>query len=147
MTPSDIKYLVVHCSATKPSVKVDAKVIDRWHRQKGWAGIGYHFVIKRDGTVETGRPLHQPGAHALNVNHCSWGICLAGGLNEETGKPEDNFTLDQYAALGGVLTQLKLEAPQAEILGHRDLPKVAKDCPCFDVRKWCDETGIEHRPQ
>lgn len=131
-----ITHLVVHCSATKPSVAVDAKMIDRWHRERGFLKIGYHFVIKRDGTVETGRPLDEPGAHVAGHNALTIGICLAGGLNEKTGKSENNYTDEQFASLTGVLKQLKELFPTAEILGHRDFPKVAKDCPCFDVRKW-----------
>lgn len=131
-----ITHLVVHCSATKPSVPVDAKMIDRWHRERGFLKIGYHFVIKRDGTVETGRDLTEPGAHVAGHNATTVGICLAGGLNEKTGKSENNFTDEQFKSLVGVLSQLLDLFPEAEVLGHRDFPGVAKDCPCFDVRKW-----------
>ena len=146
MKPEDIKYLVVHCSATTPKMNVDARMIDRWHRQRGWAGIGYHYVIKRNGMVETGRPEDRPGAHVQGVNHISLGICLAGGL-DSLGYPENNFTDDQFAALGALLHALKVKYPQAEILGHRDFPGVKKDCPCFYVKEWCRETGITAEPK
>lgn len=136
---SNVKFLVVHCSASKPSMKVDAKVIDRWHRQRGFLGLGYHFVINRNGLVEKGRPITQPGAHAKGFNEKSIGVCLVGGLDEE-GKSEDNFTDDQHAALAELLGELLIQFPKAQILGHRDLPGVKKDCPCFDVRKWWHDT-------
>ena len=65
----DTDYIVIHCSATKPSMDhVDAKEIDRWHRQRGWRKIGYHWVIRRDGIVEEGRELGEVGAHARGFN-------------------------------------------------------------------------------
>lgn len=133
----DINKLVIHCSATKGSMtKVDAKEIDRWHRMRGFLSIGYHYVIKRDGTVETGRPLETVGAHAAGHNTDSIGICLIGGVAEDGKTPEDNFTDKQWAALKGLLTDLLAQFPGAEVLGHKDLPRVAKACPSFDVRKW-----------
>ena len=69
-------YIFIHCSATKPSMDTDAKEIDRWHRARGFLKIGYHFVIKRDGTKEIGRELMESGAHVKSYNHKSIGICL-----------------------------------------------------------------------
>lgn len=136
-----IKALTVHCSATPPDVYVDAKVIDRWHRAKGWLKIGYHFVIKRDGVVEEGRPITEVGAHVEGHNQGNLGICLAGGT-DKSGKPEANFTDDQYHSLALLLQSLKKQFPEAEILGHRDWPNVHKACPSFDVREWIKETGV-----
>jgi N-acetyl-anhydromuramyl-L-alanine amidase AmpD len=139
LIPANVKYIAVHCSASKPSVYVDAKVIDRWHRERGFLKIGYHFVIKRDGTVEKGREINEIGAHVYGYNSVSVGICLAGGLDDE-GKPQDNFTHDQYAALALLIIRLREVFPGAVTQGHRDFPKVAKDCPCFDVKPWVKET-------
>jgi N-acetyl-anhydromuramyl-L-alanine amidase AmpD len=135
VTPQDIKYVVVHCSATPPTMDVGRTEIDRWHRQKGWLMIGYHFVIRRDGTVEAGRMLNAVGAHAINFNENSWGICLVGGVNAD-GHAVDNFTPAQMAMLKKIVVGLLKDAPKAEVLGHRDLPQVKKDCPSFDVRSW-----------
>lgn len=135
------KFLTVHCSATSPSVYVDAKVIDRWHRAKGWLKIGYHFVIKRDGTVEKGRDISEVGAHVEGYNTGNLGICMAGGV-DDSGKPEANFTSDQYHSLALLLQDLKKQFPDAQVLGHRDWPKVRKACPSFDVKKWIAETGV-----
>jgi N-acetylmuramoyl-L-alanine amidase len=114
---------------------VDAKMIDRWHRQKGWLMIGYHKVIKRDGTVEDGRPLDMIGAHVEGYNHDSIGICMAGGLDHK-GNPENNFTPAQWDSLKALLVEFRKDYSGAQILGHRDFPKVAKACPSFDVKEW-----------
>lgn len=136
-----INFITVHCSASAPDVYVDAKVIDRWHRARGFLKIGYHFVIKRDGIVEKGRNLDEVGAHVEGHNKGNIGICLAGGVNK-AGKAEDNFTDDQKHALAVLLIDLNKKFPKAQILGHRDWPGVRKDCPSFDVRKWMKETGV-----
>ena len=68
-----LKYLVVHCSATPASRDIGAKEIDLMHRQKGWRCIGYHYVIRRDGRVEAGRPENEPGAHVEGHNGHSLG--------------------------------------------------------------------------
>jgi N-acetylmuramoyl-L-alanine amidase len=135
MVPSDITHIVVHCSATMPSQECNAAIIDRWHRQRGFRKIGYHYVLARDGSVEVGRREDEAGAHALGFNDCSIGLCLIGGLNNN-GKPDANFTQAQYRRLGMLLTRLKQSYPKALILGHRDLPNVKKDCPTFDVKEW-----------
>ncbi len=138
LTADNVKYLVVHCSATPPKAKVDAREIDRWHRMRGFLRIGYHYVIKRNGQVEQGRPITDPGAHVEGYNHESIGVCLAGGVNEKN-VPEDNFTLDQKAALGALLVTLKALFPKAEVIGHRDL-NPNKACPSFDAKAWWAET-------
>lgn len=130
-----VRYIVVHCSASPPSAKVDASVIDRWHRERGFRKIGYHFVICRDGKVEPGRALTEIGAHAENFNAVSVGVCLVGGVDNNL-KAQDNFTVAQKDALHGVITGLLKQFPRAEIVGHRDLPNVRKDCPSFDAKAW-----------
>jgi len=130
-------YIAIHCSATKPSQDIGAADIDRWHRAKGWNGIGYHFVIKRDGTIEKGRPQDAVGAHVENFNATSVGICMVGGVSEaNTAKAQDNFTPDQYVSLLALVKQLTKDYPKATVQGHRDFPKVAKDCPSFDAKAW-----------
>ena len=137
---SSTDYIVVHCSATKPSMNVGRVEIDAWHRHRGWLGIGYHYCIKRNGMLEHGRPDTDVGAHASGFNDKSIGVCLIGGVTEEDTKvAEDNFTPEQYEALGALLIQLHALYPDAEIIGHRDLPNVTKDCPSFDVKKWLEK--------
>lgn len=134
-TLTSVKYLVVHCSASPPSVDADATMIDRWHRERGFLKIGYHYVIKRDGTVEPGRDETHVGAHEPRVNQVSVAICMVGGVNAQ-GKAEANFTDAQFVSLERLLTELRGRYPGAEILGHRDIPGVRKDCPSFNVQQW-----------
>jgi N-acetylmuramoyl-L-alanine amidase len=136
LTPADVKFLAVHCAATQPTADVGVKEIDRWHRDRGFLKIGYHFVIRRNGVVETGRSLNERGAHIEDHNHESIGICLVGGVNAQL-KAEDNFTKAQKDALAALLRQLKAGPyPHAVVQGHRDFPGVAKACPSFDVKSW-----------
>jgi hypothetical protein len=135
MNRTETDYLVVHCSATPPSMDIGAEKIDEWHKERGWDGIGYHFVIRRDGLVELGRPLEAVGAHVRGYNYLSVGICMIGGVNE-SGESEDNFLPAQSNALLMTLTFLRQIYPTAEIRGHRDFPEVDKDCPSFDVQEW-----------
>lgn len=137
-----INRIVVHCSATGPNQDIGAKDIDRWHRERGFTKIGYHFVIRRDGTLEKGRSVEEVGAHAVGHNADSIGICMAGGLDKPGGNPQDNYTQDQWATLKTLLYQLRCQFPKTDICGHRDLPKVAKACPSFDVKTWLKANGF-----
>lgn len=151
MTRDRTDLLVVHCSATPPTADIGADTIDRWHRERGWRGIGYHRVIRRDGSIENGRDIHEVGAHCRGHNRTSVGICLVGGV-DAAGKPDANFTEAQLESLKWQLDGLLIDYPDAEVLGHRDLsPDVdgdgvilshewVKACPSFDVRRW-RETG------
>ncbi len=131
-----VDYLVVHCSATKEDMDIGADEIRRWHRQRGWLDIGYHKVIRRDGTIEDGRPDDVPGAHARGFNERSLGFVLVGGVESDGKTAESNFTHAQWEALEGLLREYSERYPEAEILGHRDLPNVNKACPSFDVPEW-----------
>lgn len=134
-------FIAVHCSASVPDIKTDAKVIDRWHRQRGFLMIGYHYVIKTDGTVEKGRDEDSIGAHVENFNARSIGICLVGGVDKDQ-KPVKNYSDDQMVSLLALLKDLRIEHPKAVIQGHRDFPNVAKACPCFDVKPWAKQLGL-----
>ncbi len=105
------------------------------NRGRGWSDIGYHFVIRRDGTIETGRPLDVPGAHVRGFNGVSWGICMAGGMAED-GSNDCNFTKRQYFSLDILITELLDKAPQAIAQGHRDFNGVTKTCPNFNVKEF-----------
>lgn len=129
------EYIVVHCSASVPDIKTDAKVIDRWHRQRGFLMIGYHYVIKTDGIIEPGRDPESIGAHVADYNHNSVGICMVGGVDKDQ-KAVNNFTDLQFASLKALVQTLMGKYPKAVVQGHRDFPKVAKACPCFSVKDW-----------
>lgn len=129
-----ISHLIVHCSATPANADIGAAEIDRMHRERGFQKIGYHYVIRRNGHVELGRPEHQIGAHATGFNSKSIGICLVGGA-DKAGRGEANFTQAQLTALRAMLVVLSQKYPQAQIIGHRDTG-AKKDCPSFDVGHW-----------
>lgn len=128
-----ITLIIIHCSAVTPNQTSSAAQIDQWHKARGWKGIGYHYVIRRDGTIENGRPEHQIGAHCQNHNRHSIGICYEGGLDAR-GQPTDTRTPEQKAVLRALITDLHRSYPRAIILGHRDL-NPGRACPCFDAAK------------
>lgn len=127
-----INEIIVHCSATPEGQNVTAADIRRWHTVgNGWSDIGYHFVVRLDGTVEPGRPLAQTGAHCRGHNARSVGICYVGGLAADGRTPKDTRTPAQRAALLTLLKELKQQFPGAAIHGHRDF--ATKACPSFDA--------------
>jgi N-acetylmuramoyl-L-alanine amidase len=143
LNPELVKYIVVHCSATPAKMDIGVNEIDRWHRDRGFLKIGYHIVIRRDGTMEMGRPLDEVGAHAEGHNSVSVAVCLVGGVDaSKLMKPENNFTPDQMVTLEMTILGLSTRFSHAEIIGHRDLPGVAKACPSFDVKAWAKETFV-----
>jgi N-acetyl-anhydromuramyl-L-alanine amidase AmpD len=136
-------WIVIHCSATRAiQINIGAKDIRLWHHQKGWTDIGYHYVIKRSGAVEKGRELGLVGAGVEGHNTDSVHICLVGGLNDDTWKPENNYTSQQWAALQKLVSTLTKKYPAAKVLGHRDFAGVKKACPCFNVRPWAKKLGF-----
>lgn len=149
---SSTRGITVHCSASRPSQDWGAVEIDRMHRAQGWLCIGYHYVIRRDGTVEEGRPVAAEGSHCRDGgrNKTHIGICLIGGVSEHPqkhtpGNPwngsdaEANFTAAQMKSLGALIGKLKM--PEGAIEGHRDVAGVTKACPSFDVKHWL-ATGV-----
>ena len=126
-----INEIIVHCTATPEGKDFKAADIDRWHRQKGWDGIGYHHVVDLDGPVEPGRPESKVGAHCLKHNTNSIGVVYVGGLASDGKTPKDTRTPQQKAALVKLLTEIKHRYPGATIHGHRDF--AAKACPSFDA--------------
>ena len=128
-----INEIIVHCTATAEGKNFKAADIDRWHKAKGWNGIGYHHVVDLDGTVEPGRPESEVGAHCLKHNKNSIGVVYVGGLASDGKTPKDTRTPQQKAALVKLLTELKRRYPNATIHGHRDF--AAKACPSFDATK------------
>jgi len=133
-----ITLIVVHCSAVKPDQLSSAAQIDSWHRDRGFhLGIGYHYVIRRDGTIEPGRPEWLIGAHCHvkghHYNTHSIGICYEGGLDAR-GQPDDTRTAAQKKTMRQLLEDLHRRYPRALIVGHRDLSH-DRDCPCFDAYK------------
>lgn len=134
-----ITRVIIHCSATKPDQYFDVNDIRRWHvEDRGWSDIGYHTVITRLGIAQEGRPISRSGAHAKGHNHDSIGICMIGGIDKD-GKSDFNFRRTQLETLKWVIDDYIDAYGPLIVEGHRDLPGVTKDCPCFDVRAWWDE--------
>lgn len=127
-----INEIIIHCSDTKEGIEFNANDIRRWHKAKGWNDIGYHYVIKLDGTIENGRPIDAIGSHCKGHNAHSIGICYIGGLDSK-GKPKDTRTIQQKAALYTLLNKLAEQFPDALIHGHKEFAN--KACPCYDVAK------------
>jgi N-acetylmuramoyl-L-alanine amidase len=128
-----ITKLIVHCTATPEGRPTSVAQVDAWHRARGFAGIGYHYLIGLNGERWTGRPIERPGAHAAGHNENSIGVCYVGGLAPDGKTPRDTRTEAQRRALLDLLRELKQRFPAATIHGHREF--AAKACPCFDARK------------
>lgn len=126
-----IKYIIVHCSATREGAAFTVDDIDRWHRNRGFRCVGYHYVVHLDGSIHPGRPEGEVGAHCYGKNSTSIGVCYVGGLASDGKTPKDTRTPAQKAALLRLLRDLKARYPDAEIRGHRDFAK--KACPSFDA--------------
>ena len=133
MKAEDVKYLVLHCSATKENIDYTVEHLRRDHLARGFQDIGYHFYIRKDGTMTQHRLLLEVGAHARPYNRCSIGICYEGGL-DENGKPKNTLTQAQYERINDLLCHLRQLFPGAKVVGHRDLPGTTpKECPCLDA--------------
>lgn len=130
-----IKYIAVHYSATPAGMDIGRDDIDRWHKDRGWKMIGYHYVVRLDGTVESGRPLEMVGAHVKGYNAESIGICVVGEPND-TGNYGVTFTDRQWSALERLVTKLEKLYDGAVVLGHRDFEGATTQCPGFDVKSW-----------
>ena len=136
----EIKYFIVHCAFTKESMDVSVQDIDRWHRDRGWSGIGYNRYIKFDGSVYDGRSLTNFGAHTLGYNRMSIGVCLEGGMGED-GQPDDTLTVDQWRTVVKEFRMAQKLFPKIKIAGHNQFN--VKPCPSFDVREYAKKHGIE----
>ena len=142
----EITEIILHCSATWSKQDIGAAEIKRWHtlpepQGRGWKDIGYHYVIRRNGKVEDGRPLEQAGAHCTNHNQNSIGICMVGG----GPNGEDTYFTDaQYESLAGLLRKLRKRWPMASIHGHKEFAQ--KACPVFDVKQFLEKFNIAKVP-
>lgn len=143
-----IDEIIIHCSDSPEGRNDKAEDIRKWHKQRGFSDIGYHYVIDLDGTVEKGRPIEQAGAHCTGHNRNSIGICYIGGaywrdgvnakgkpIKGKDGKavlmPKDTRTTLQRMAMKELVALLREQFPDATVHGHREFAN--KACPCFDV--------------
>ena len=148
-----IDELIIHCTATRAewmgdnSTAAKVKEVTKWHLERKFSTVGYHYLIDRDGTVAEGRPVEKTGAHAKGHNAHSIGISLFGGHGgDQDDKFEDNFTPEQDRALRRLIAQLRMEYPAIKtVRGHNEVsPKM---CPCFQVSKWLNGAEAEKRAE
>lgn len=142
-----IDEIIVHCTATPAGRDYTVADIRKWHKEKGWSDIGYHYVIYRNGECHDGRDVNVIGAHCQGHNSHSIGLVYVGGMTADGKKAADSRTVAQADALLKLLIELHRLYPSAEIKGHRDCSKDQngngiieewewmKECPSFDVRK------------
>lgn len=126
-----IDEIIVHCTATPKGRDVSVEDITRWHRERGFTTIGYHYVVLLDGTIERGRPEEQVGAHCKGHNSRSIGVAYVGGCDKAM-RPKDTRTVRQRASLRHLLKVLKAKYPTASIHGHNEFAD--KACPSFNVK-------------
>ena len=143
-TNRQIDYLVVHCTATRENQFISVEDVRRWHLNRGWSDIGYHYLIYLDGTIKKGREDYKVGAHVKGFNRKSIGISYVGGVDRDL-RPKDTRTHEQKEALCELLKELKELYPKAQIKGHREFSKdlnnngviepfeFSKACPSFDA--------------
>ena len=154
-TNRKIDKIIIHCSASREGQNVTVEQIDNMHRQRGFACIGYHYVIYIDGSIHEGRDISKIGAHTTGYNTGSIGICYIGGLDKK-GKAKDTRTYHQYNALYQLVKILLEMYPTIkEVKGHRDYSpdtnsdgviskyEWIKGCPCFDVTEWMRQTALD----
>lgn len=136
-----INLIVVHCSATRVNKNFTVEQLEACHKGRGFKSIGYHYYITKDGMLYPCRPENEIGAHARHDNAHSIGICYEGGL-DKNGNPADTRTPEQKETMEELLYSSSPSYPNAEILGHCDLPGVRKACPSFDVATWLAEINF-----
>ena len=133
-----INLIVIHCSATRSNQRFTVEMLKACHNARfNGKGIGYHYFIEKDGKLFQTRDENEIGMHARHYNAHSIGICYEGGLDEK-GRPADTRTPAQRAALIALLRSLKIDYPDAEIMGHCELEGVHKACPSFSCSEYRD---------
>jgi len=128
-----ITKIILHCSATREGQDVSVETILKWHLNRGWSDIGYHYVIYLDGSIHEGRPVNRSGAHTKGYNSKSIGVCYIGGVEKDGKTPKDTRTPEQDTALTNLITALLEMYPTATLHGHNEFAN--KACPSFDVQK------------
>jgi N-acetylmuramoyl-L-alanine amidase len=128
-----INEVIIHCTATKEGRDYTVDDIRKWHRERGWSDIGYHYVIYRDGQIVVGRDVDIAGAHCAGHNTFSIGVSYVGGCDENM-KPKDTRTQEQKCAMLNLLVLLRATYPCIKIVGHNYYDK-GKACPSFDANR------------
>ena len=141
----DITEVVVHWTGTYIDQDIGAEDVHSWHQARGWSGCGYHYVIRRDGTIERGRPINYTGAHAKanGHNNQSIGVSFVGGYtvpstgngsNSPTGS--SSFTAAQNVAFNRFMATFYKAFPGGQAFGHMDTDPSQKIDPGFSVANY-----------
>lgn len=150
----ELKYLVIHCTATPEGREVSSDAIRSYHTGpvseggRGWKQVGYTDMIHLDGTVErlveNNEDAYVDGWEITNgakgYNSCSRHVVYVGGLASDAKTPKDTRTQKQREALKDYVLDFHKRFPQVKIIGHNEI--AAKACPSFDVQKWLKEIGL-----
>lgn len=127
----ELKKIILHCTATRAGQQVHVSQIDKWHRDRGFSEIGYHYVIYADGTIATGRDIRKKGAHVKGHNHDSVGVAYVGGLDNNL-VPQDTMTMQQELAFLHLVNSLRVVFGDLSVHGHNEFSN--KACPSFEVQ-------------
>lgn len=131
-----ITEIILHCSATPEGRDIKAKDIDYWHKNQGWKGIGYNFVIDLDGTIEEGRNLDEIPAHCTGHNKNSIGICYVGGCDKSMNA-KDTRTKEQKESMYKLVKKLmnRYGLTLKQVHCHNEFCKT-KACPSFPIDRF-----------
>lgn len=152
----ELKRLVIHCTATHEGREVASSEIRRWHTSprskggRGWKQVGYSDLIHLNGGIENLVPYNEDNRvdpweltnGAAGYNSTSRHVVYVGGIGMD-GRPRDTRTKEQKKAMEKYVRSFRRQHPDAEIVGHRDLGGVSKDCPSFDVKRWLKDIGLK----
>lgn len=137
-----VKYIVIHYSATPIEREYPYETLERHHKERGFKEGGYHFYFPRKGGRIAGRDLTQPGmfemgAHSKGENAESVGLCFEGGVTlDEPNRGQDTRNEAQISAMIETIDDLLARFPDAQVIGHRDMPGAATQCPGHDATAW-----------
>ena len=122
--------VIHHVGSTDKNV--NSAAIHRWHINNGWKGIGYHYIIRKDGTIERGRPLGTTGAHCYNQNEHTVGICIIG--NFELARPTQAQFRSAEKLIGAVCGIYGINPTDQSVVGHKYYNRTA--CPGTYLQQW-----------
>lgn len=130
LNPQKVLFIILHHAA---ATECTIEQIHKWHLQRGFAGAGYHYLIRKDGAIEKGRPIQYIGAHCSGNNSCSIGVCLEGDFRKE------NPTTEQIETLNKLVPEIRKIYPTIKrVLNHNDLMKTK--CPVHNLKQLVNST-------